>query len=533
MGGWPKMCWLFCVLFTREVGTSHMHMFIQSASKIGRAKSGEQSQETMAAKWSVVREDTMKRSQSNANARLLFQSILAQVKEHPMRMEGGTDGARSAGVLETIFDTSNETRFTELDDSETPRVAVKGANVKAHSLGASSRWLIDPRTSNRSLQWDIVTFVALVLTAFFTPFEVSFLPPPTGYGDAVFVFNRFIDAIFIFDVVMQFFVMQTASDKYGDRWITDHNLIIRRYLRGWFALDFGSSAISLADFVMIGGSSNAEDLRALRVIRVLRLTKLLRLARVARMVEHWETRMTLDYGGLALCRIMFTLILCTHWSACLWALGASFTMPSPEFTWLGQAAYCVNVTHPEPLVDQRHIFVAAAAAAPPGVGESGAGSQATFQYLWPALQGSHVGWQCLQPGAVYAAATYWSAMTITSIGYGDISATHGNPGEQALATVIMLLSAFVWGWCVATFCSVIASMADSKLEYRATLDHLNRFMTAEQLPSKLRQRLREYFFKTKHLRDARATVRLFEQMSPRLQAETLWAVNKRCRLLTY
>ena len=39
-------------------------------------------------------------------------------------------------------------------------------------------------------------------------------------------------------------------------------------------------------------------------------------------------------------------------------------------------------------------------------------------------------------------------------------------------------------------------------------------------------RLREFFFKTKHLRDAPKNRQLFEQMSPRLQAETLWQVHK-------
>ena len=52
---------------------------------------------------------------------------------------------------------------------------------------------------------------------------------------------------------------------------------------------------------------------------------------------------------------------------------------------------------------------------------------------------------------------------------GDTIATRFNPAEQMLTTVLMLGSAFLWGQVVATFCSLVASMAEGKMAYRATL----------------------------------------------------------------
>ena len=55
--------------------------------------------------------------------------------------------------------------------------------------------------------WDALTTVALIFTAIVTPVEVSFLPAPTSALDPLFCINRLVDAVFIVDMTLQFFLM--------------------------------------------------------------------------------------------------------------------------------------------------------------------------------------------------------------------------------------------------------------------------------------------------------------------------------------
>ena len=367
-----------------------------------------------------------------------------------------------------------------------------------------SKWLIDPREDSRVFVWDMVVTVALVFTALVTPYEVAFLGAPKGI-DVLFILNRVLDLIFICDVFLNFFLIQSVSDAHGDRWITDHRKIVLVYLRGWFTLDIFSIVISLLDFVAVSSDSGGDvsQFKVLRVVRVLRLIKLLRLLRTSRLIKRWETRIRINYAALGIVRILISLLLCTHWQACTWTLGASFTQPTPRHTWLYASGYCVNASNPEEFVYAPHLYSA------------------------EAPQGPETGFVCRSPATIYSAATYWSAMTITSIGYGDIAATPGNAGEQALATFLMLSGAMLWGQVVATFCSVVSSLQATAMRFREQLDHLNDFMASEQLPVQLQWRLREFFFRTKHLHIATENTRLIQIMSPGLQAETLAMTSRR------
>jgi hypothetical protein len=91
----------------------------------------------------------------------------------------------------------------------------------------------------------------------------------------------------------------------------------------------------------------------------------------------------------------------------------------------------------------------------------------------------------------YIAAMYWSIMTITTIGYGDIPAK--TTPERALVCVCMLVGAGTFAYIVGSFCGIVASLGKETSEYQSNMDSLNEFMEESAVPVELRHRIRSYY----------------------------------------
>jgi hypothetical protein len=263
-------------------------------------------------------------------------------------------------------------------------------NMYGYTGSALDRYVIDPRESKYIGLWDIMTFQALVFTAIVTPYEVSFIAP-LDYVDSLFVINRLVDAIFFADLLLQFFLAIPTTTKHASGstvvvWETRFNRIARRYLKGMFCFDLFSlsvSGIDVVTLVMEGENEELRTLKVLRTVRVLRLVKLVRLLSASRILKHWETRVAINYEALVLFQCILKVMLFSHWSACFWTLQTTF-VKSLSTTWLCDSNYCGD-----PEADVRFEFYA-----------SGGGNDD--------------GILCYPPGNIYAAALYWSMMTITS-----------------------------------------------------------------------------------------------------------------------
>ena len=271
-------------------------------------------------------------------------------------------------------------------------VLVKAALEVKRTLGfetyfgeQNTKWyMVDPRHSTWLSAWDFVTSTTLIFVAIVTPFEVGFIESEDDPLDPLFITNRVIDVIFILDCILQFFLMTEVYVQGEYRWTSNQCLIAMHYLRTWFLIDFVSIAVSGFDYVGVlykGSSIDVENLRMLRVLRALRLIKLVKLLTGLKIIKRYEVKFAINYAALSLLKCMIGTLLLSHWFACIWGLQAEFASSKLD-TWL---AY-------------------------------------TGDYCVPDVNATN-GLQCLPGMRLYVAALYWSTMTITSIGYGDIAAT--------------------------------------------------------------------------------------------------------------
>jgi len=132
---------------------------------------------------------------------------------------------------------------------------------------------------------------------------------------------------------------------------------------------------------------------------------------------------------------------------------------------------------------------------------------------------------CEGPGAIYASSMYLAIVTITSVGYGDITAT--NVSETVVLTVLMMLSALMWGLVIGTFSGIFSTMNPSETAFRNVMDELNHFMRNYGFQQDTQRRVREYFYQSRHLQAAKSHTALLEMMSPKLQGEVTLLCNEK------
>ncbi|RHY19498.1 hypothetical protein DYB32_010220, partial [Aphanomyces invadans] len=228
------------------------------------------------------------------------------------------------------------------------------------------------------------------------------------------------------------------------------------------------------DLVGIAIDNNTvKQLRFTRVLRLLRLMKILKVLRGASNFRVWESKMSINYATIALAKFCVLVFMTSHWMACIFRM----------------------VVDIEEFVD------------PLG-----------FKFNW--MTEHNMGGVSIAKSSLaiqYMSALYWSVMTLTTIGYGDLVPT--TPGERSLAIMCMLIGGGTYAYVVGSVCQILNSMDASTTEFHQTIDTLNEYCHHNQLPGELSARLREYFHSSRTLLRERQHHNLLLTMSPGLRGE--------------
>lgn len=291
-------------------------------------------------------------------------------------------------------------------------------------------YLLHPRSNFRSL-WNLLVISLLAYTATIMPFRLAFSDTESfNWKVAEWV----LDSLFFSDILVTCF--SSYYDNEG-RLITSLREVLLTYLQTWLLLDIAGC---LPLDLMMQSSTNYNSL-----LRLARLPRLYRLTRVARLLKMWksgkaaecleETQdfLSVKHSAIKMLSFFCSVFVCVHIMACLWVFTAKLE-DHPE-TWLVEKGFQDGSTQ-----------------------------------------------------NLYITAVYWAFTTLSTVGYGDISARTSI--ERCVAIVWMICGVYFFSFTIGSLSSILSSIDTKDTLLTSKLAIIDEFVREARLSSSLRSRLR-------------------------------------------
>ena len=218
-------------------------------------------------------------------------------------------------------------------------------------------------------------------------------------------------------------------------------------------------------------ASPSLNFQIFRIIRLTRLVKITRILKASKIFKRIETSMTITYAALGMAKLLIFLFSWSHIQSCVWGLVPQLLQE--EYSWVD--ALQEGQTAPLSAWDK------------------------------------------------YVAGLYFSIMTVTSIGYGEMLPV--TTTERWICSILMLGSSIVWCYVMGQACSIAATMDPASIEFKANMDALNQFMNDRGLPRTLKTELRKYFHNSRSLMRVAQDQHVISLMSPLMQSTVALQAN--------
>mmetsp|Transcript_20303 Transcript_20303/g.32905 ORF Transcript_20303/g.32905 Transcript_20303/m.32905 type:complete len:604 (-) Transcript_20303:377-2188(-) len=188
---------------------------------------------------------------------------------------------------------------------------------------------------------------------------------------------------------------------------------------------------------------------------------------------------SLDYNMLEVFKFLFVTVIYAHWMACL--MGITTSLQSSEKSYL------------LPHYSDRGFE--------------------TYDQLRNAVP----------PHLLYLSSLYWSIMTITTIGYGDI--TPETAMEELVTCVCMMLGAFHFGYVIGTVAGILNSRNKKSQMFREKLNNLNDFMHEFKFKDDTQKELRQFMHYQHSNVDVSEYQEVLAELSPELRGIASLKIN--------
>lgn len=288
--------------------------------------------------------------------------------------------------------------------------------------------------------WALLMIFMLLYTAIVTPYRICFLDDVVGTWLIVDICT---DCIFVIDIVLTFF---SAYEEEDGTLIVDWKVIGKKYVKSWLVLDMlGCLPISYISFPGTDSESSSGDnynrlIRLLRVPRMYRLLRVFRLMKLTRtfkansLVRKLINTLKMNNGIVRLLRFAVTIMILVHVTGCFWFFLAKLDDFGPD-TWVTRYSY-----NNKPNIE------------------------------------------------LYILAIYYVFTTLTTVGYGDITARTIN--EQVFAIVLMGFGVGFYSYTISNLSTIMENIDIRSANLKTRLSTLHEFAQDSNIPKELKGKIK-------------------------------------------
>ncbi len=123
----------------------------------------------------------------------------------------------------------------------------------------------------------------------------------------------------------------------------------------------------------------------------------------------------------------------------------------------------------------------------------------------------------------YGRSLYWTFTTLTTVGYGDISAK--TLPQMGYASMTMVIGVAFFGYVLSNVASVLARLDSAREEYLSLLDKVEAFMRFNEVPPELRTKVRAYYRYIWESRNGYDDSTVLSSLPTKLRAEVALHLN--------
>ncbi|KAI5720578.1 hypothetical protein M8J77_009037 [Diaphorina citri] len=222
--------------------------------------------------------------------------------------------------------------------------------------------------------------------------------------------------------------------------VSSSKSIAVNYLKSWFIVDL---LAALPFDLLYASDVYSYDEPGTGHIHLLKLTRLLRLARLLQKMDRYS-----QYSALILTLLMLSFTLVAHWLACLWFVIADYERnryrQDWDLGWIHTLAERLKVNVSE--ISHRESYITA---------------------------------------------LYFTCSSLTSVGFGNVSAN--TSAEKIFSICTMLIGALMHAVVFGNVTAIIQRMYSRRSLYQTKWRDLKEFLTLNQIPKELKQRMQDYF----------------------------------------